>query len=404
VRSWNLSVQAAEIKQTELFSSLQGLNRLALAVSGGSDSMAMLLKVRAWAAPHVQIFALTVDHGLRLGAAAEARQVSEWCAAIGVSHQVLKWEHGAILNGVQAKARRARYDLMSAWCADHNVPVLLTGHTADDQAETVAMRRERTDSLNSIAGIWPEREWNGIRVLRPLLDMRRQELRDYLKTLNQDWFEDPSNFDLRFERVRMRHKLAGDVYDFEEQAKAAQRHVRTTQGEAMLWRESHFDIHETGYLTVSRKELAKLSCDVMDWVLVRMIDLCGSKTRRNDRAERLEMQHWLVQDGGGRRTLGGALFAKRKNGIIVGREAGRISADAGLVSKTGEIVWDDRFLIKAPSGASVVPLQVLAKIPRRTELPAFVQAGLPAVLKDGEVLAIPHLKIGPELDVKFLRH
>ena len=396
-------MQVADLQRDTHFLSLIGLNRLALAVSGGSDSMAMLRMVRDWAPRNTQIIALTVDHDLRAEAKLEAAQVAAWCAGLGIPHHILKWQHPEIKTGIQAKARKARYDLMAAWCAEHDVQALLTAHTADDQAETVAMRAARTNSAAALAGIWAETEWQGLRVIRPLLNHRRQDLRNYLTGIGQGWIDDPSNEDVKFERVRVRQGLNGELSGLEAQAQATQTSIKANSKTVQTWCLNHFQIHETGFLTISLSQLKVLGCDILDLVLRRMIDLAGSSTRKPDREERGDFLNWINGPSAGRRTLGGALFVKREEIFVVGREAGRIANVPEVVPASGFVVWDGRFRVEAPPGATVVAVGVLQGIERRTDIPAFVQASLPAVLKNGAVLAIPHLGIGSGVRVKFLR-
>ncbi len=391
----------------QVFYKLSGLRRVALAVSGGSDSMAMLRMVLEWAQNldhSPQIFVATVDHGLRSAAAAEAVQVAQWCAALAITHTTLLWQHEGVKTGIQAKARQARYDLMAAWCAAHDVPVLLTAHTADDQAETVAMRKLRTASVNSIAGIWPAREWNGVQVLRPLLSLRRKALRAYLASIKQDWIDDPSNDDVQFERVRVRQELGGALHGLAAEADAAQAQVRDSQRVAQNWARQHFNVHETGFLTFDRTLFAALEDQVQELVVQQMLELCGSLPSRTELAERQNLLFWLAADGLGRKTLGGAVFVKRSKVIVVGREAGRISAELQILPESGQILWDGRFQVTGPPGAGVIRANILGSFPRNRDIPAFVQAGLPAITKNHKVLAVPHLGIGAGVSVKFLRH
>ncbi len=161
----------------KLFAALRDERHIAVAVSGGSDSMALLRLAEQWAHHRIKISVLTVDHGLRSEAAAEAVKVAEWCALLGLEHHILRWEGAKPKTGLQAKARAARYDLLSAWCKTNGVTYLLTGHTMDDQAETVLMRQQRTDTAESLAGIWETAVWDGVNVFRPLLGQSRADLR-----------------------------------------------------------------------------------------------------------------------------------------------------------------------------------------------------------------------------------
>lgn len=178
---------------------------LAVAVSGGADSLALLALCRA-AFGTARIAALTVDHGLRSESAAEAAHVAMLCAAAGIRYATLRWEGPHPAAGVQAAARTARYALMTGWCRAQGFPLLLTAHHADDQAETLLMRLHRGSGLSGLAGVRAARELNGIRLMRPLLDVRRAALR---ATLPREWrpVDDPSNVDDRFTRTRARKLL-----------------------------------------------------------------------------------------------------------------------------------------------------------------------------------------------------
>ena len=398
---------AEPFKLDEVFYKLGGLARVALAVSGGSDSLAMLRMVHEWASAqdhHIEIFVLTVDHGLRAAAAHEAGQVAHWCEELGVSHQILQWQHGAVKSGIQAKARVARYDLMAAWCVAHGIPILLTAHTADDQAETVYMRLGRTDSPSSIAGIWPELKWKGVLIMRPLLKMRRVVLQNYLMRVGQVWIDDPSNVDPCFERVRVRNMLAGELNGFDAQADAAQEFMELATRANKDWCVKHIQIHETGFLTLQRAALVKLDQPDFDLVILRIIDLCGQSMRKVEREERLKLQSWLREEKTGRRTLGGAMFAKRRGALIAARESGRISKFPEVIGASGMTIWDGRFVVDGPVGASIVPLRDVKSVLRREDIPAFVQAGLPAIVQNGRIWSIPHLGVGQPVKIKFLRH
>jgi tRNA(Ile)-lysidine synthase len=387
----------------DIFKPIGEVNHLALAVSGGADSMALLRMAHEWANENTTLVALTVHHGLRAEAAAEALQVGLWCKQLGILHVVLQWHHAEIRTGIQAKARAARYKLMSDWCLENGFSVLLTAHTADDQAETVVMRTARTKSAASLAGIWPVRDWNGIRVVRPVLHLRRQQLRDYLNRVGQGWVEDPSNSDEAFERVRVRRALNGHVHDFVKQAEHAQMQISAQGQVSAAWASQHFIIHETGYLTVNRKAFDLLDDGLGEAAVKRMIDCCGTHPRKTEREEHFALLHWLHGEGQGRRCLGGAVFVKRREVVLVGREVGRIAGVGVSVAQGEDVVWDDRFVLNVPPNAQVLPIGHIAGLKRRQDLPAFVQAGLPAVVKDGKLWSVPHLGIGQKLPVKFLR-
>lgn len=184
-----------------------GSRPLALAVSGGPDSMAMLV-VAAAAWPGA-VIAATVDHGLRQASAGEAEMVAAYCAALGVPHATLAVETPLTGASIQAQAREARYGLLLDWAAAHSASGLLTAHHADDQAETLLMRLLRGSGVAGLAGVRKSRipVDGNVLILRPMLGWRRSELRAVMEATATPFVDDPSNRDSAFDRVRIRQLL-----------------------------------------------------------------------------------------------------------------------------------------------------------------------------------------------------
>jgi tRNA(Ile)-lysidine synthase len=183
----------------------------AVAVSGGSDSLALMMLLANWAkarnaaAPAV----LTVDHGLRKDSARDARMVLERANVAKLKAHNLRWRGVKPKSDIEAEARRARYRLMGAWCAKHGVKGLYVAHTLEDQAETFLLRLARGSGIDGLSAMryvasLPSQENGGMVVVRPLLGIRRERLRGYLTEIGQSWIEDPMNADPRFARVRIR--------------------------------------------------------------------------------------------------------------------------------------------------------------------------------------------------------
>lgn len=174
--------------------------RIGLAISGGPDSLALLLLAKA-SLPY--IVAATVDHGLRPEAADEARFVAQICGDLGVDHSILTLTNRPAGNP-SSWARQARYHALEDWGTAKKVSWLLTAHHADDQLETLLMRLNRGSGVAGLAGIRAQNK----SVARPLLNWRKAELEALVAQAGLHAVDDPSNRDARYDRARMRAALA----------------------------------------------------------------------------------------------------------------------------------------------------------------------------------------------------
>jgi tRNA(Ile)-lysidine synthase len=199
--------------------------RFGVAVSGGPDSLALLL-LAASARPG-KFEAATVDHGLRSESAAEADMVAKLCEEMDVPHAILaiEWDLPPA-SAIQEQARAVRYGALAAWMHDRDIGAVLTAHHLDDQAETLVMRLNRGSGVRGLAGMRRKSKVPGspdLALLRPLLGWRRAELERICSEAGVEPVADPSNLDERFERVRIRRALAAaDWLDPEALARSAE--------------------------------------------------------------------------------------------------------------------------------------------------------------------------------------
>ncbi len=176
-----------------------------VAVSGGPDSLALLML--AHAARPGAVHVATVDHGLRPESAAEALFVAGFCGRLAIPHTILRAE-APLAGNVQSAARAMRYHLLGDWARAAGLAFLLTAHHADDQAETLLMRLMRGSGVGGLAGVRARAWIEGIQVIRPLLGWRRAELAAIVEAAGLSAVDDPSNADPRFDRARLRSRLA----------------------------------------------------------------------------------------------------------------------------------------------------------------------------------------------------
>ncbi|MFP5329867.1 MAG: tRNA lysidine(34) synthetase TilS [Alphaproteobacteria bacterium] len=198
-------------------------SKLGLAVSGGPDSLALLLLAAAARPGKIEV--ATIDHGLRPESAKEAEMVAEICGKLGVPHTILKaeWKKKPE-TAIQERARIERYRLLGNWLKEKKLDALLTAHHLDDQAETMLMRLNRGSGARGLAGMRGVSPLPGseARLLRPLLGWRRSELEEICKDAGLKPVEDPSNTDEKFERARVRKALgSADWLDPENIARSA---------------------------------------------------------------------------------------------------------------------------------------------------------------------------------------
>lgn len=314
-------------------------------MSGGSDSLGLLFRLTQIAGP-ARLVALTVDHGLRPCSAEEARHVKSLSRRLGLRHETLVWQGEKPATGLQAAAREARYRLLHNAAARLGLAAVVTGHTADDQMETLWMRKARNPDATSagLAGIPPATLFFGrMWVLRPLLGVGRAALRADLATSGLSWIEDPSNRDMRFERVRARQALANaaapDVQDVA--ASAARRALLARQAGALI--ETRCRPGPDRSLCVDldgpHSRLAVLLA------LEAAISLCGGATRTLDRHGKAVLED-LVYGGQSHQSanLGRALLRRKGRELTIQRERRYVDRTTIAPGAWGE--WDGRFSIR----------------------------------------------------------
>lgn len=323
-------------------------NRIGVAVSGGSDSMAAL-HLMARAAQHEgwDLRAVTVDHGLRPEAAAEAAEVARFCAGLGVPHTVLHWEHGPVEGNLMDAARRARYALMADWAQAQGVSHIVLGHTADDQAETFLMGLARGAGLDGLVGMRKGWDQGQVRFERPFLEHPRGELRAYLQRQGVAWRDDPTNADDRFTRVKARRaltalkplgitvdRLSGVITNLARAQGAVRQAV--AEAEARVCHEAAgavvFD--RTAFLRCGPEVARRLLISALRWV---------SAAEYAPRAEAVNRVEIAILEGRDT-TLWGCRIRVKDAEFRVVREP---RAVAGLTCRTNE-VWDGRWQIAGP--------------------------------------------------------
>jgi tRNA(Ile)-lysidine synthase len=392
---------------------LPSARHMAVALSGGVDSLVTLHHLRRAVPQGTVISALYINHHQRAASSMEAKIIQRWCQNLGVPFCSLDLNEP--MNSDAATLRRARYRAMITWCHAHHHPVLITGHHRDDQNETFLIAAQRGSGLDGLAGMRPTHTWWGIQVVRPLLMVTKEQIVAEARALGLRWIEDPSNEKMSFLRNRLRAALMDTPH-----------HLETTIGALTATRDyfdhhvdaffrQHIQIFPEGYITLPYPALIAQDGEIARRVLKQALRLISGKAV-DPRFARLSRATWaLYQTPKQTLSLHGCIVTSTPEKILIYREAQAI--DPTPLPADQPHLWDQRFFCQAnePSaywaalGAegyeSIRPHLKAKQRPLRYAV-ALTQPALWST-EDRRVLAAPTLDYAPEertLRVFFLGH
>jgi tRNA(Ile)-lysidine synthase len=320
-------VSAAEA--ADLLAPVRNARGLVLAVSGGPDSTALLWLAARWRHSLRQgptLLAVTVDHGLRPEARAEADAVKRLAKRCGVAHRTMRWSGCKPASGLQQAARAARYRLLAEAAGKIGADYILTGHTLDDQAETLLIRMSRGSGITGLAGmtqIAPVPGQEGITLVRPFLGVAKSRLIATLAEAGLDFADDPSNRDPRYTRSRVRALMPALAREGLGSERLSQLARRLQRAEAALVAAT-----DAAWTKFAREQLETVAFDpavaaLPEEVQVRLIGRAVARVGNEGPAElgKLERLHAALASAaaGGRvrRTLAGAIVTREGNRFTV---------------------------------------------------------------------------------------
>lgn len=354
--------------------------RILVAVSGGSDSTGLLFSLHHAlaednAAGH-SLVAATVDHDLRAEAAGEAESVSRQCAELSIPHMTMRWSDEKPLSGISAAAREARYGLLMDAADTLLADVLVTGHTFDDQVETIAMRASRSEANANLglagmaeAVLLDRRRW----LLRPFLKTKREAIRDFLRQSGRGWIDDPSNADLHYERVRVRDDLAGQSDTMPEDLQsAARRRFQLAEDAAELARR-HLQVTH-GVLARLAPEALNEDAEILRHLLANLAAVLGGRQHLPAAATMERVMVMLDRHVMGRMTAGRVIFDFRRDGLYMHRE----NRDLAVleIPQGATAIWDGRYRL---SNRTDGPIKVRPTVCERGDAVAMFPDTPPAV-------------------------
>ncbi len=373
---------------------------IALGLSGGGDSVALALMVAVWArAQGRALHLLTVDHQLNPASVKWNQACASFALRLGAIHQVLSWTGSKPATGLPAAARLARHRLLADQAREIGARVILLGHTADDRAEGQSMRQAGSTTPDprewSPSPVWPE--GRGVFILRPMLDLRRGDLREWLTARAETWIEDPANQNPKFARARARAMI--------DPLASVEPQFPDDEVLVALAAQASF----TPILALSRDLLRKVNPQAAR-AFVGIASLCvsgGTRPPRTDKLSHLVAQ--LVSHGDIVATLAGARIEASQSQVRWLRNPGELIRHkvAPLeLQPNVPAVWDGRYEITSTRPSKVVALQghmagLSANARQQLRaIPAAARGGLPLV--QGETSLCPLLENDTNLRVTDL--
>jgi tRNA(Ile)-lysidine synthase len=316
----------------------EGDSHFALAVSGGGDSMGLLaLATQAMQLDEAPRFTvLSVNHGLRQAAAAEAAQVAAQCEKLHLPHITLMADKKLGASDIQQQARNLRYRLMAAWCAAQGAQGLVLAHHQDDQAETILMRMARGSGMGGLSGMAARQllqtQAAPVLLLRPLLKYRGADVKALAHEAGLPVIEDPSNDDPQFERVRWRRLLPLLETEGLGAARLAEmaNDMRVLQtaldNKLTAWLDHFAAWHDYGVLNVPRADFDALPMAQKQRFMGRFVQYFGQHPHpvKQKKTDRLLRQ--IENNAHGAASMGGLHMRWRKNDLFIGREAAACAA------------------------------------------------------------------------------
>ena len=304
---------------------------ISVAVSGGIDSMALMLILDLWCKNNnTNLTAITVDHKLREESTNEAIYVNSLCKEKNIKHVILTWEGEKPDHNIELIARENRYKLISNYCKNNKIDYVFIAHHLQDQAETFLIRLFRGSGIDGLSSMKKIVENYNLKIIRPFLNIEKEDLRQYLLENKIEWIEDESNNDEKYLRNKIRLFLNSfeNRDDIIKRIDFAVNQINDCKGTCIL--NKHFLLQEDENIIL--KILAQISMIV-------------SGNKYKPRLEKLRRLLDTIQNEDKiKYTFYGCVFESYNNDIMVYREYNSIKEDVDLIYNQ-EVIWDNRFKI-----------------------------------------------------------
>lgn len=387
-------------------------NPIALAVSGGPDSTAMMFLVsKSKKIKKENVTVLTVDHGLREDSFKEANLVMQNAKKIGFKCKVLKWRGLKPLSGIQEAARRSRYDMMLSWCEKNHVKKLFLAHHMDDQVETFLMRLSKGSGVDGLSSMSKNSYQANTNLIRPFLETSKVKLVEIANYSKMKWVSDPSNSNLSYQRSRIRKlipALSKEGIDSHHINLAIKRmdSAKDTLIEMTNRNISKYvkNMEDIAY-SLSYEAFDELRPEILLRILDRIIMAASGSIYPARRAKVEDILSWLRSDSEiSAKTLSGAVIRKRKDYIIFYRELKSSQRSKSIRPLTNRYLsWDNRFHLKlkkskklevqslGDEGVKILKSKKILKKQGLNNIPLSAWKSAPSLWSKKRLISVPSL-------------
>ena len=289
----------------EVFKNFFIKKQIAVAISGGCDSVALTFALNDFCKENkIKIYALTIDHGVRKNSKIEAKKVGELLKKFNISHKILSIPKKEIpQKNIEANLREIRYKMLSDFCKENQIEFLFVGHHLGDIAENFLIRLFRGSGLDGLSPMQEISEINGVKIIRPFLEISKDELKNYLIEKNISWFEDETNDDEKFLRNKIRKFLASfdDKNLLEKRIYNASKEISKTRDffdEIMMGYELEIiEQNADNLILINRCKLAEINPAISLKILAKILMKIADKKYKPRKEKLIRFYEYLIADG-----------------------------------------------------------------------------------------------------------
>ncbi|AVP87302.1 Putative tRNA(Ile)-lysidine synthetase [Candidatus Phycorickettsia trachydisci] len=327
------------------FNPFEKQTKIAVALSGGIDSMALTILTAKWLGEFGgNLVALTVNHNLQKTSAKDAKKVGDICAQIRIKHEILEWKHGEITSNVQSQAREARYKILTDYCKQNDILHLFVAHHLEDKVENFFIKLSRS---SGIFGLIESKVMflNNVRICRPLFNFTKKECQDVLESSNTPHIQDITNFQNKYFRNQIRFNLENFGDNFQERAAESISHLESTasliQSEVVKSFCESVTIHKAGYAIIQDK-FRNYKTEIQIHILAYLLTIISGESKPPRAIQIKQVIDDFVFQTNQTHTLNKCIIIPHLKSLVIFKEwCSIISGDLKLYNG---LFWDNRFI------------------------------------------------------------